>query len=64
MISEVIRFPNNIVLVFDEKGEQMPELQGRYEEVRARILAWAPSCAKFFHGAWPAVNNSVPRGEW
>jgi len=64
MINEVIRFSNDIVLVFDEKGEQLPEFQGRYEEVRARILAYAPKEAKFFHGDWPQVENPVPRKEW
>jgi len=63
MISEVIRFQNNMVIVFDEKGEQMPEFQGCYEEVRAKILAYAPKCAKFFHGIWHEIN-SVSRKEW
>lgn len=52
MINEVIRFQNGMVLVFDEKEEQMPEFQGRYEQVRVKILARAPKSAKFFHGTW------------
>ncbi len=64
MIQQVIRFGNDMVIIFDEKGEQMPEYQGRYEDVRVKILARAPRSAKFFHGDWPAVNNPVPRKEW
>ncbi|GAI73310.1 unnamed protein product [marine sediment metagenome] len=52
MINKVIRFQDGMVLVFDEKREQMPELQGRYEQVRVKILARAPRSAKFFHGTW------------
>jgi len=48
-----------MVMVFDEKGEQMPAYQGRYEEVRAKILAHAPKSAKFFH-----ERDTVARKEW
>lgn len=64
MIDQVIRFSNDIVMVFDEKGEQIPESQGRYEEVRAGILAHAPKSAKFFHGIWNISANALPRKEW
>jgi hypothetical protein len=65
MISEVIRFQgNDIVLVFDEEGEQIPEFQGRYAEVRAKILAHAPKSARFFHGLWNVSGNAVPRKDW
>ena len=72
MISEVIKFSDDMVLVFDEKGEQMPRFQGRYEAVRVKILARAPKEAKFFHGLWNPlggqhvhfVKGEVPRKEW
>lgn len=64
MINEVIKFGNDMVMVFDENGEQMPEYQGRYDEVRAKILARAPKEAKFFHGDWPRVANLVLRKQW
>ena len=38
MIKTVIRCPNNMVMAFDEKGEQIPEYQGQYEEVKESIL--------------------------
>lgn len=64
MISQVIRFQNGMVMVFDEKGEQMPEYQGRYEDVKERILADASRGARFFHGVWNVSGNAVPREEW
>ena len=39
MIKTAIRFRNNMVMVFDERGEQIPEYQGQYEKVKASILA-------------------------
>jgi hypothetical protein len=71
MISEVIRFQDNdMVLVFDEQGEQMPRFQGRYEVVKAKILARAPKEAKFFHsvsnplGGQIFIKGEVPRKGW
>jgi len=64
MINNVIKFSNGIVLCFNEKGEQMPKYQGRYKDVRAKILAHAPKSAEFFHGAWKISSNAVPRKEW
>jgi len=46
-----------MVMVFDENGEQLPVFQGRYEEVKVKILAHAPASARFFHGTW---NKSIP----
>lgn len=39
MIKTVIRIKNDMVLVFDEKGEQIPFYQGYYNEVKDIILA-------------------------
>lgn len=76
MINRVIKFQNGIVMCFDENSNQMPEYQGRYEEVRAKILAHAPQSAKFFHGTWDRSTpehlkkkfveplKPVPRKEW
>ncbi len=76
MINEVIRFQDDTVRVFDEKREQMPEFQGRYEQVRVKILARAPKSAKFFYGTWDKSTpehlkakfveplSSVLRKEW
>ena len=65
MIKTVIRAANNMVMVFDEEGEQIPEYQGQYEEVRESILKDAPPNAVF--GCFPDYEielEIVPREEW
>jgi len=47
MIKTVIRSRNNMVMVFDNKGEQIPEYQGYYEDVKEKILADAPEGYSF-----------------
>ena len=42
MIRTVIRLKNDMVMVFDEDGEQLPKYQGSYAEVRESILKDAP----------------------
>lgn len=75
MINEVIRFQNDIAIVLNERGEQIPTFQGRYEVVKAKILAHAPASAKFSHGIWlygvESANphwyvsgNAIPRKDW
>ena len=65
MIKTAIRCPNNIVIVFDEMGEQIPEYQGQYEEVKEGILKDAPPDTVFRYILNYEVNlKSVPRGEW
>jgi hypothetical protein len=49
MIQKIIRLKNDMVMVFDEEGEQMPEYQGPYDDVRDRIMADAPGGAVFNH---------------
>ncbi len=39
MIKTVIRIKNDMVLVFDENGEEMPFYEGYYSEVKDKILA-------------------------
>ena len=65
MIKSVIRCPNNMVIVFDEDDEQVPEYQGRYEEVREHVLRDAPPDALF--GLWFDYETdirTVLREEW
>ncbi|MFC2020912.1 hypothetical protein ACFLU1_03865 [Chloroflexota bacterium] len=65
MITTAIRCPNNMVMVFDEKGEQVPEYQGQYEEVRGSILKDAPLDAVFGYlfDTSPEIIE-IPKGEW
>jgi hypothetical protein len=39
MIKTVIRIKNDMVLVFDEDGEEMPRYQGYYDDVKDKIMA-------------------------
>ena len=65
MIKTVIRCPNNMVIVFDKKGEQIPEYQGQYEEVKESILKRAPLNTIFgcLSHSDPELQK-VPREEW
>lgn len=38
MIKTIVRCPNDIVMVFNERGEQIPEYQGQYGEVKEGIF--------------------------
>lgn len=49
MIKTVIRIKNDMVMVFDENGEEMPEYQGYYGSVKNRILADAQAESVFNH---------------
>ena len=65
MIRTAIRLKNNMVVVFDEKGEQIPEYQGQYDEVKEKILRDAPPDAVFSHGFTNyGKSQEVPREEW
>ena len=65
VIKMVIKSQNGMVMVFDKSGEQIPEYQGQYEDVKERILKDAPLDAVF--GYFPnheAELEIVPREEW
>ncbi len=49
MIKTVIRLRNDMVMVFDTDGEQVPEYQGKYEDVKERILRDASMGTVFNH---------------
>ena len=50
-IAAVYEFTNGMVMVFDEAGHQMPEYQGRLEEVRKKINDAAPD-VPWSYGSW------------
>ena len=65
MIKSVIKTPKNMVIVFDKEGEQIPEYQGQYEEVKESILTDAPPDAVFAHGLTDIGElRKVSREEW
>ncbi len=65
MIKIAIRFQNNIVMVFDKSGEQIPRYQGQYGKVKESILRDAPPEAIFAHGLTDSGTlRKVPGEEW
>lgn len=51
-IASVILWGNGMVMVFDQRGEQMPDYQGRLPNVRDAILRDATPETVFEHGVW------------
>ena len=65
VIKSVIKSQSGLVLVFDAKGEQIPEYQGQYEQVKLRIVKDAPPSAVFSYAFDYGVGlKTVPREEW
>lgn len=65
VISMIIRLKDDMVMVFDAEGEQVPEYQGKYEGVRDKILRDAPPDAVF--NLWLSNDDRprfVEREEW
>jgi hypothetical protein len=64
-IKKVIRLENDMVLVFDESGEQLPDYQGMYRDVRERLLQSAPADAVFcYWHEFMAEPLEIIREEW
>jgi hypothetical protein len=63
MIKTVIRIKNDYVMVFDEDGEQIPEYQGHYRDVKAKILADAPAGSVFNHWFGHSLEPEKVTGE-
>ena len=61
----IIRLQNDMVMVFDAAGEQVPEYQGKYEDVKESIVRDALSDASFVrcfnHADRP---QNVSREDW
>jgi len=49
LIKTVIRIKKDTVMVFDQNGEQIPEYQGYYNDVKDKILADATPDSVFYH---------------
>ena len=63
MIKTVIRLRNDMVIVFDESGEQIAESQAFYPEVMESILAGAPAGAAFNHQFGHFLEPETVTGE-
>lgn len=62
-IKTAVRLENNVVMVFDKRGEQIPEYQGQYQEVRGSILRNALTETMLAHGDTQAGNLREVPGE-
>ena len=64
-IKTAIRLKNNMVMVFDADGEQLPSYQGQYEDVKISILEDAPTDAVLAHWFGYTTNlEPVSREAW
>jgi hypothetical protein len=59
---KIIRWQNDMVMVFDDEGEQVPHLQGHYTEVIDEVLN-TPG-AEYFHGVWNEDWQPVSKDEF
>ena len=52
MIENIYRFQNGMVMVFDEKGQQMPEYQGLWKEMKEKIMRNKPEHIEIESKIW------------
>lgn len=64
MIKTVIRVENDMVMVFDENGEQMPEYQGSYKCVKDKIMADVTEESVFNHWFGYSIKPGTGSPEW
>jgi hypothetical protein len=64
VLKEAIRWQNGQVMCFDDLGQQLPSLQGRYEEVKAAVLAAATEKTTFLKWTWGREPTPVVRECW
>jgi hypothetical protein len=65
MIKRAIRLNNDLVMVFDENGEQLSEYQGKYDDVKQRIFANASPDTVYVHWFGDASEPKiVPVQHW
>lgn len=65
MLMRVIKWDDGNVVAFDERGQKIAELTGRYDEVRERVLRDATPETKFLKGlARFGVTEPLKREEW
>lgn len=62
MIRSVVKSEDGMVMVFNGIAKQIPMYQGKYEEVKDRILRDAPPDTIFYHYQKELVT--VKRKKW
>lgn len=64
-IKSVYLFSNGMVMVFNHDGEQIPDYQGRHDEVVELIAREAPETASFKSAQWrPFMSCALTREEF
>lgn len=51
-LAKVVLWDNGAVMAFNGAGEQEEEFQGRYEDVRERVIGVCDKSTHFFFGRW------------
>jgi hypothetical protein len=65
IMKTVVRLRNDMVMVFDAIGEQIPEYQGQYQDVKGKILRDASSDTVFNHWFGCSLEpGTVPPESW
>lgn len=68
MIKEVFLFTNGMVMVFDDVGQQMSEYQGKFSEVKQKILDNSNinprNPTRFYICRWKHWQNEFTREEF
>ena len=64
-LKTAMRLPNDTIMAFDEDGEQIPGLQGHYEDVHAGIMCSYGSGTVFLRwNSGEPEPRKVPRNNW
>lgn len=60
-IKKVIHWSNNMVMVYDKNGEQMPKYQGSYLKVREKILKNCDENTIFSRADWGTGEKIISK---
>lgn len=64
MIKEAVLFDNEMVIVFDENGQQIPEYQGRHSQVVTKIIQDSTDKTIFKFATWGQFAIEVSKERW
>lgn len=63
-IAKVYHWQNGMVMAFDERGAALDDYQGRYEEMKEKILRDSTDKTEFFKGYWQISYEPVMKEEF
>jgi hypothetical protein len=64
ILTKVIHWQNDMVMAFDQNGEQIPALQGKHIEVWLDIAKASTPATDFCRGIFQTDVWEVKPGEW